>query len=156
MLPKEGDCDMKKMLKKTIALLLTLTLSLSLPIITTNAENIDVNSYEWEVLRLTNRERLQYGLQPLSLDPAIQGICNRREVEIASYFSHDMPDGTSAYITKLDNAGIAHSCCAENIAMGQESPQEVVTAWMNSPGHRANILHFALTHIGVGYRMIRV
>ncbi len=142
---------MKKMLKKTVALLLTLTLSLSLPIITTNAETIDVNTYEWEVLRLTNHERLQYGLQPLSLDPAIQGICNRREVEIASYFSHDMPDGTSAYITKLDNAGIAHSCCAENIAMGQESPQDVVTAWMNSPGHRANILHFALTHIGVGY-----
>ncbi len=110
------------------------------------------NTYEWEVLKLTNKERIAQGLQPLSMDFDIQKICDLREKEIETYFSHNMPDGvTNAYTTKIEAAGIERSMCAENIAMGQANPQKVIEAWMNSPGHKANILRFTPTHIGIGY-----
>jgi len=67
-----------------------------------------------------------------------------------NYFSHQSPTYGSPF-SMMKNFGISYRTAGENIAAGQQTPQEVVTAWMNSPGHRANILNKSFTHIGVGY-----
>ena len=72
-----------------------------------------------------------------------------RSKEIAKFFSHTRPDNTSCF-TVLNQNGISYWYAGENIAMGQPTPESVVTAWMNSPGHKANILNANYTHIGVG------
>ena len=66
------------------------------------------------------------------------------------YFSHTNPDGRSPF-DRMTAAGYKYSLAAENIAAGQTTPHSVIDAWMNSPGHRANILNCGLTEIGVGY-----
>ena len=70
-----------------------------------------------------------------------------RSKELVKLFSHTRPNGTSCF-TVLE--GISYRCMGENIAAGQRTPKEVVTDWMNSPGHRANILSPDFTKIGVG------
>jgi uncharacterized protein YkwD len=66
------------------------------------------------------------------------------------YFSHDSRDGRTPF-QRIAAAGYTFSIAAENIAAGQRTPQDVTAGWMNSPGHRANILNCSLVHIGVGY-----
>lgn len=73
-----------------------------------------------------------------------------RAEELEELFEHTRPDGSSCF-TALDQAGINYRAAGENIAMGYRSPEAVVEGWMNSPGHRANILNGDFTHIGVGY-----
>lgn len=106
--------------------------------------------YEWQVLALTNKERMAQGLLPLSGFDALQQAVHERAGEVTEYFSHTRPDGTACY-TALDAWGVSYFAAAENIAKGQTSPQAVVTAWMNSAGHRANILNGNLVHGGMGY-----
>ena len=105
------------------------------------------NSVEMQVLNLVNAERAKYGLAPLAWDAVnlAPGAAVRAQ-EIAVYFSHTRPDGTSCF-TAITNPGMV----GENIAAGQRSPEEVVNDWMNSPGHRANILNARFTKLGVGY-----
>ena len=67
-----------------------------------------------------------------------------------NYFSHTSPTFGSPF-DRLKALGISYTAAGENIAKGQRTAQEVVTAWMNSEGHRANILDAKFTHIGVGY-----
>lgn len=73
-----------------------------------------------------------------------------RAVECEQSFSHTRPNGTS-FSTALKEQGVSYRRAGENIAWGQRSPEEVVNAWMNSEGHRANIMNSNFTKIGVGY-----
>jgi len=108
-----------------------------------------LSEYEMEVLRLTNLERVNAGLLPLTATVALQTATDIRADEVLRYFSHTRPDGTRCF-TVLDQVGIDAMAMAENIAKGQRSPASVVTAWMNSDGHRKNILDSAYGHMGVG------
>lgn len=109
-----------------------------------------ISAYAKEVVTLVNEERAAYGLSPLTLSSDITNAANVRALEIQSSFSHTRPDGRNFY-TALTDKKISYKTAGENIAWGQNTPEEVVTAWMNSTGHRANILNENYTTIGVGY-----
>ncbi len=106
--------------------------------------------YAGEVLRLVNVERAKYGLSPLVLDQKLCSAADLRAKEITQVFSHTRPDGRECF-TVLDESGIHYRKAAENIARGQSSAEAVVAGWMNSPGHRANILGPDFKALGVGY-----
>lgn len=95
--------------------------------------------WEMECFDLINEQRTKRGLSALEHDDAIQEACDVRAVEIAESFSHTRPDGTSCF-TALEDAGVSAGGCGENICAGTTSPKAAVEAWMNSPGHKANIL----------------
>ncbi|MBE7062642.1 MAG: hypothetical protein E7390_02485 [Ruminococcaceae bacterium] len=105
--------------------------------------------YEWEVLKLINIERANVGLQSLSMVSDLQASCDVRAVELETSFSHTRPDGSGCYTTIPKS--FPHKGTGENAAKGQTSPEQVVESWMNSSGHRANILNFAAGYMGVGY-----
>ncbi|MDO5559276.1 MAG: CAP domain-containing protein [Oscillospiraceae bacterium] len=107
------------------------------------------NGYANEVLELVNKARSDNGLSALSLDTTLCSAALVRSTETVSVFSHTRPDGSSCF-TVLDEFGINARTKGENIAWGQKSSQEVMTAWMNSEGHRANILNSSFTTLGVG------
>lgn len=107
------------------------------------------NSYVNAVLTLVNKYRNQNGLASVSLDSALCGAADVRAKEIVSSFSHTRPNGSSCFTVLAEN-GISYSGAGENIAYGQSSPDKVMTAWMNSSGHRANILNASFTKLGVG------
>lgn len=108
------------------------------------------NSFAEQVVELVNVEREKAGLQALTLDKQIESAALVRAKEIETSFSHTRPDGRNFSSVLTDN-GISFRGSGENIAWGQKTPEEVVTAWMNSEGHRANILNSKYTKIGVGY-----
>ena len=102
-----------------------------------------------EVLRLTNIERAKEGAQPLKYNKALQDAAMLRAKEISVKFSHTRPNGTdSSTVGKDVGAG---GICGENIAMGQDSPETVVTDWLNSPGHRIPMMRNANQYMGVGF-----
>ena len=101
-----------------------------------------------QVLSLVNSERAKYGLESLTYDSLLSSAANIRAVEIKSLFSHTRPDGSSCF-TALDEVGYSYRKAGENIAYGQRSAEEVMNAWMNSEGHRANILG-DYDYIGIG------
>ena len=102
-----------------------------------------------EVLRLTNIERAKEGAQPLKYNKALQDAAMLRAKEISVKFSHTRPNGTdSSTVGKDVGAG---GVCGENIAMGQDSPETVVTDWLNSPGHRIPMMRNANQYMGVGF-----
>ena len=107
-------------------------------------------SYTAQVVKLVNAERAKEGLSPLTVDTSVQAAAQVRAVEIQTSFSHTRPNGSS-FSTALKEQNVSYRSAGENIAWGQRSPQEVVTAWMNSAGHRANIMNANFTKIGVGY-----
>ncbi len=102
------------------------------------------------VLNLVNQERSAIGAEALMLDDAVNKVADGRAKELAEKFSHTRPDGRDCF-TALTEAGIVYSSCGENIAMGQTTAEEVMNSWMNSDGHRANILSSDYTKMGVGY-----
>lgn len=103
-----------------------------------------------QVINLVNADRAANGLAPLSSTPELMAAAQARAVEISSAFSHTRPDGSSCF-TIFPEYGVAYNTAGENIAAGQSSASEVETGWMNSPGHRSNILSAGFGHIGVGY-----
>lgn len=107
------------------------------------------SSYVDEVIRLVNIERNKEGLPSVSKNVTLCEAAQTRASEIITVFDHTRPDGTSCF-TVTDDYKIKWTAIGENIAKGQKSPQEVVEAWMNSPGHRANILNSNFNQIGVG------
>ncbi len=109
-----------------------------------------VSAYAKEVVELVNKERAKVGLPALKLDTKASQAAQVRAKEVNSVFSHTRPDGRSCF-TALKEAGVSYRTAGENIAKGQRTPEEVVNAWMNSAGHRANILGKQFTSIGVGY-----
>ena len=115
----------------------------------TEPEDAVFTAREWEVLKLTNRERLKEGLDPLTCFSTLQKAADIRTVEIIEYFSHTRPNGSSCF-TVAEELDLDYRAMGENIASGQTTPAWVVNAWMNSDGHRANILNSSFTHLGVG------
>ena len=105
-----------------------------------------------EVVRLVNVERAKEGLPALGTFDSLTKAAEIRAPETAKLFSHDRPDGSSCF-TALDATGASKGAytSGENIAAGSSTAADVVEQWMNSPGHRANILNKDFTHIGVGY-----
>lgn len=106
-------------------------------------------SFVNQVAALVNQEREKAGLAPLSLNTTISSAAQVRAKEIVSQFSHTRPDGRD-FSTALQEKGISYKGSGENIAKGQKTPEQVMQGWMNSSGHRANILG-NYTNIGVGY-----
>ena len=106
-----------------------------------------------EVVRLVNVERAKEGLAPLGTYDSLTRAAQIRAPEIVTLFSHDRPDGTSCF-TAMDQTGATKGAYTwgENIAAGNATAAATVEQWMNSPGHRANILNAKFTHIGVGYQ----
>ncbi|CCK32658.1 hypothetical protein BN159_8280 [Streptomyces davaonensis JCM 4913] len=105
-----------------------------------------------EVVDLTNRERARAGLRPLSVDPVLTTAAQAHSADMVAraFYSHTSPEGTQPW-DRAAAAGSRRRSIGENIACGQRSPAEVVEGWMNSPGHRANILKRDFTHIGIGF-----
>ena len=111
-----------------------------------------VTSYESEVIRLVNEIRVKNGLNTLTADWELSRVARIKSQDMKDnkYFSHTSPVYGSPF-NMIKNFGISYKSAAENIAKGQSTPQAVVNAWMNSSGHRANILNSSYTKIGVGY-----
>jgi uncharacterized YkwD family protein/spore coat assembly protein SafA len=111
----------------------------------------DVKAQENEVIRLVNVERTKRGLSALKTNWQVSRIARYKSKDMAdlNYFSHYSKTYGSPF-DMLENFGVKFSAAGENIASGQTTPSQVVTAWMNSPGHRSNILSLSYTQIGVG------
>ena len=111
-----------------------------------------VRAYEQEVVRLVNARRAQNGLKPLAENWELSRVARYKSADMAGkrYFSHESPTYGSPY-QMMRSFGISFRSAGENIAYGQRTPAAVVAAWMNSSGHRANILNSSYTQIGVGY-----
>ncbi|MGW0806325.1 CAP domain-containing protein [Nonomuraea sp. NPDC002799] len=110
------------------------------------------STVENEVLRLTNAERAQGGCQPLKHDPQLRAAAFGHSSDMArtGHFDHDSQDGRT-FMDRIKAAGFTGgSAFAENIAFGQPTAASVVQGWMNSPGHRANIMNCRYNLIGVG------
>ncbi len=121
-------------------------------VLTIPTTDSSVLSYEKEVVRLVNEIRVQNGLKELAYNWELSRVARYKSQDMKDnrYFSHTSPVyGTPFEMMK--NFGITYRSAGENIAKGQTSPQAVVNAWMNSSGHRANILNASFTQIGVGY-----
>lgn len=110
------------------------------------------SSFAYRVFELTNEERTAAGLPPFVWDDSLAQVAyaHSKDMGVRGFFDHTNPDGLSPF-DRIKNAGISYSRAAENIAAGQTSPEAVVRSWMNSSGHRANILNPNLTTLGVGY-----
>ena len=111
-----------------------------------------VLNFEREVVRLVNVERTKAGLKELTYDWELSRVARIKSQDMKDnkYFSHNSPTYGSPF-DMMKSFGIRYRSAGENIARGQATPQAVVNAWMNSSGHRANILNPSFTHIGVGY-----
>ncbi|WP_162036695.1 CAP domain-containing protein [Chengkuizengella sediminis] len=119
---------------------------------TTQKGSFKISAYEQEVVDLVNVERAQYDLPPLKVDKKLSEVARIKSADMQSkeYFDHTSPTYGSPF-DMMRSFGVSYRSAAENIAYGQRTPQEVVNAWMNSSGHRKNILSSSSTHIGVGY-----
>lgn len=104
------------------------------------------------ILKLVNQERSKAGVPALTLSTKLTDIANTKAKDMAdkNYFSHQSPTYGSPF-DMLKHFGVSFSYAGENIAAGQKSAQEVMQSWMNSSGHKANILNKNYTQLGVGY-----
>ena len=149
-------------LRKIAVLILTLTLvfGLAAPGLEVQAASegmvdIGISGYTdysqiFEILDLVNEARAAEGLHPLKYDSTLGGYAETRAAECYVYYSHTRPDGSDLRTMFQNTYQYSSGIFGENIAMGQSSAQEVVTAWLNSPGHRANILNANFNFIGIG------
>ena len=117
---------------------------LTIPTVTTTAQ-------ENEVARLVNVQRANAGLHTLKLNWQLSRCARYKSADMASkgYFDHNSPTYGSPF-TMMQNFGLRFSAAGENIAYGQRTPAAVMNDWMNSPGHRSNIMNPTYTEIGVG------
>lgn len=108
-------------------------------------------TYESQVITLINKERTSRGLMALKTDWQLSRVARYKSEDmiLKNYFDHNSPTYGSPF-RMMESFKIQFNAAAENIAMGQRTPAEVVAAWMNSPGHRANILSAVYSHTGVG------
>ena len=121
-------------------------------ILTIPEEDAAVTQYEQEVIRLVNEIRAQNGLSALTYNWELSRVARYKSQDMVDnrYFSHTSPTYGTPF-QMIRSFGLSYRSAGENIAYGQRTPQAVVNAWMNSSGHRANILNAAYTQIGVGY-----
>jgi uncharacterized YkwD family protein len=110
------------------------------------------SNYASQVLTLVNQERSKAGLKPLKLNATLTKSAQAKSQDMHDkhYFDHNSPTYGSPF-DQMTKFGYKYSYAGENIAQGQKTPKEVMTAWMNSTGHRANILNSNYTEIGIGY-----
>ncbi|MCT7962302.1 CAP domain-containing protein [Laspinema sp. D1] len=105
------------------------------------------------VVELTNVERAQLGLAPLTFNPQLAAAAQVHSANMGmrDFMAHNDPvDGTKP-ADRVTNQGYNYQIVAENVAGGQLTPEQVVIEWMNSPSHRVNIVNPTVTEIGVGY-----
>lgn len=121
------------------------------PSTTPNTNNSDFASYQQQVLELVNKERSKNGLSPLTLDYSLSNVATKKSQDMINknYFDHTSPTYGSPF-DMMNKFGISYRTAGENIAMGQTTPQQVMNSWMNSEGHRKNILNPNFTELGVG------
>lgn len=105
-----------------------------------------------EILRLVNNERSKQGLQPLTLSEKLTSIANVKAADMRdrNYFDHTSPTYGSPF-EMLQHFGVSYTAAGENIAAGQKTAEGVMTDWLNSSGHRANIMNKEYKELGVGY-----
>lgn len=108
--------------------------------------------FEKQVFQLVNQERAQRNLKPLTWNDQLAQVARAHSKDMSerNFMSHTNPDGLSPF-DRMKNSGIRYTMAAENIAAGQPTPEAVMEGWMNSPGHRENILNPDLTELGVGF-----
>lgn len=157
----------KKVIKKTKKVVIKKQLNKTtikpvIPTISTNKQQTTkpvsieksstLSAFELKVVELTNVERQKAGLKPLAIDNELSKVARIKSQDMTEkhYFDHNSPTYGSPF-DMMKHFGITYTAAAENIAKGQKTPEEVVNAWMNSAGHRGNILNGKLTYIGVGY-----
>ena len=123
---------------------------------TTPAQDPDSSAslaaYEQQVVDLVNKERAAAGLSALKVNTKLAGVAEKKAEDLRdnNYFSHTSPTYGSPF-DMMKQFGITYSSAGENIAKGQKTPESVMNGWMNSAGHKANILNSSFTEIGVGY-----
>lgn len=119
---------------------------------TTTAPSATQNNFESQVVALVNKERAKQGLNPLTVNKKLSDVARIKSQDMhdKKYFSHNSPTYGSPF-DMMKSFGISYKTAGENIARGHTTPEKVMDGWMNSPGHRANILNASFTQIGVGY-----
>ncbi|WP_312636879.1 CAP domain-containing protein [Oscillibacter sp.] len=118
----------------------------------TDNSTADNQTFEQQVADLVNQQRAANGLNPLTLSTELSAAARAKSQDMhdKNYFAHESPTYGSPF-DMLKTFGISYRTAGENIAMGYSTPEAVMNAWMNSSGHRANILNASYTQIGVGY-----
>ena len=118
---------------------------------TSTSTNGDYSAFQNKVLELVNVERAKNGLKPLTMNANLNKTATLKSQDMAklNYFSHTSPTYGSPF-DMMKKYGISYRTAGENIAMGQTTPEQVMQGWMNSSGHRANILNSSFTQLGVG------
>ncbi|TQR41128.1 CAP domain-containing protein [Paenibacillus popilliae] len=111
-----------------------------------------LSEFEQQVLDLVNQERSKTGLGSLSRSGELSNVAmvKAQDMYNNNYFDHNSPTHGSPF-DMLQEFGITFNTAGENIAKGQTTPTQVMKDWMNSPGHRANILNNNYTHIGIAF-----
>lgn len=111
-----------------------------------------VSEFALKVVELTNAQRKLHGLAPLQLDAKLTSVAQVKseDMQQVGYFDHNSPTYGSPF-DMMETFGVTYTSAGENIAKGFRTPETVVDGWMNSPGHRANILNDSYTHIGIGF-----
>ncbi|NEY72741.1 sporulation protein [Bacillus mesophilus] len=154
--PKVNNPDQNQTTEETNQPIVALPEQQESPFVTqqesNTTEKISLSQFEQQVVSLTNHERASYGLKPLSIDSELSKVARLKSSDMKQngYFSHTSPTYGSPF-DMMKQFGVQYRTAGENIAMGQRSAEEVVRAWMNSEGHRKNILNPSFTHIGVGH-----
>lgn len=112
----------------------------------------NIGAYEQQVVDLVNQERAAAGLPALKVNAKLAGVAEKKAEDLRdnNYFAHQSPTYGSPF-DMMKQFGISYTSAGENIAKGQKTPADVMNGWMNSEGHRANILNSSYTEIGVGY-----
>lgn len=137
-------------LKFTTGLLLALALVVSSLTIPAQASAASTSANRKAVLKLVNQERKKRDRGKLTLDSKLNKAAGKRAKEISKEFSHTRPNGDDCF-TVLTTYHAKYSTCGENIAAGQSTAKKVMNNWMQSPGHKQNILQKKFRKMGVGY-----
>ncbi|MBQ9519394.1 MAG: hypothetical protein IJR59_05835 [Firmicutes bacterium] len=118
---------------------------------TSAVQNVDVSTAQ-QILSLVNSQRAANGLSLLTLNTNLSRVAQAKaeDMKNKNYFSHNSPTYGSPF-DMMKSFGISYRAAGENIAKGQKTPSAVMTAWMNSSGHRKNILNANYTQLGIGY-----
>ncbi len=113
----------------------------------------ELSAQEIGVVQRVNEERSRYDLAPLQIDLELTNLARLKSADMRDldYFAHDSPTYGSPF-QMMSDFGVIYRAAGENLAAGQPCPDSVVQDWMDSPGHRENILDSNYTHIGVGYK----
>lgn len=113
-------------------------------------EQTNTGGYKEQVVAIMNQERSAAGVGGITQNATLDNLAQIRAQEIVTSFSHTRPNGTSCF-TVFEENGVTYMAAGENIAAGYGTPEEVMVGWMNSEGHRANILNGNFTQVGIGY-----